>query len=405
MAVPVARPHGTGLRPGRHQGRQRGHACHLLSGAAKSHFVQMGVAAILQVPKEQVRVIWTTGPGSYGRDADDCAADAAVLAKAVGKPVRVQYMRDQGTGWDPKAPASIHTARAALDAAGNVIAYDYLSKGFSRVDVDTDGSQPRDTLAASIRAWRSSRATARLPAIPTASPTSAPRVGNDRAAARSCVAAAERARRDAVVAQHAEAGQRQVAQANEAKALAAAAAEKEAEETALAREAETRAVLDFVQSKVFVAARPLGYEGGLGHEVTLRRAIEQLCRPFNKSFTDRPLIEARLRMTLGTSFRYLGDAKIAADQFQAVLTLFKRHRGPDHFDTLRSMNNLAVSYSDLGRHADALKLWEETLASGKPNSAPTTPTRSGVWPTWPPATKNSAGTLTLSGSTKRRSRS
>ena len=118
------------------------------SGTQKSHFVQMGVAAILQVPKEQVRVIWTTGPGSYGRsDADDCAADAAVLAKAVGKPVRVQYMRDQGTGWDPKAPASIHTARAALDAAGNVIAYDYLSKGFSRVDVDTNGGQPRDTLA------------------------------------------------------------------------------------------------------------------------------------------------------------------------------------------------------------------------------------------------------------------
>src|SRR5262249_54206003 len=109
---------------------------------------QMGVAAILGIPKEKVRVIWTTGPGSYGRsDADDCAADAAVLAKAVGKPVRVQYMRDQGTGWDPKAPASIHKVGAALDASGTVIAYDYLSKGFSRIDVDTNGSQPKDTLA------------------------------------------------------------------------------------------------------------------------------------------------------------------------------------------------------------------------------------------------------------------
>ena len=56
-----------------------------------------------------MHVIWTPGPGSYGRnDADDAAMDAAVLAKAVGKPVRVQYMRDQGTGWDPKGPASIH---------------------------------------------------------------------------------------------------------------------------------------------------------------------------------------------------------------------------------------------------------------------------------------------------------
>ena len=77
------------------------------------------------------------GPGSYGRnDADDAAMDAAVLAKAVGKPVRLQYMRDQGTGWDPKGPASIHKARAALDASGKVTAYEFSSKGFSRVDVE-----------------------------------------------------------------------------------------------------------------------------------------------------------------------------------------------------------------------------------------------------------------------------
>ena len=118
------------------------------SGTQKSHFVRAGVAAMLGMPEDKVRTIWTTGPGSYGRnDADDCAADAAVLAKAVGRPVRLQYMRDQGTGWDPKAPASIHRARAALDAAGNVVAYDFLSKGFSRVDVNTNGSKPWDTLA------------------------------------------------------------------------------------------------------------------------------------------------------------------------------------------------------------------------------------------------------------------
>jgi CO/xanthine dehydrogenase Mo-binding subunit len=118
------------------------------TGTQKAHFVQTGLAAILQMPQDNVRVIWTTGPGSYGRsDADDCAMDAAVLAKAVGKPVRLQYMRNQGTGWDPKAPASIHHARVAVDASGVVIAYDFLSKGFSRVDVDTNGSKPKDTLA------------------------------------------------------------------------------------------------------------------------------------------------------------------------------------------------------------------------------------------------------------------
>src|SRR6185312_1927489 len=118
------------------------------SGTQKSHFVRAGVAAILGMPEDKVRTIWTTGPGSYGRnDADDCAADAAVLAKAVGRPVRLQYMRDQGTGWDPKAPASIHKARAAVDAAGNVVAYDFLSKGFSRLDVLMNESKAADTLA------------------------------------------------------------------------------------------------------------------------------------------------------------------------------------------------------------------------------------------------------------------
>ncbi|MGO8908369.1 MAG: molybdopterin cofactor-binding domain-containing protein [Bradyrhizobium sp.] len=118
------------------------------SGTQKSHFVQNGLAATLQVPHDKVRVIFKPGPGSYGRnDADDCAMDAGVLAKAVGRPVRLQYMRDQGTGWDPKGPASTHHARAGLNAAGEVIAYEFTSKAFSRVDVDTNGGKPPDTLA------------------------------------------------------------------------------------------------------------------------------------------------------------------------------------------------------------------------------------------------------------------
>jgi nicotinate dehydrogenase subunit B len=122
------------------------------SGTQKSHFVQQGLASTLGVPLESVHVIWKTGPGSYGRnDADDCAMDAAVLAKAVGKPVRLQYMRDQGTGWDPKGPASVHKVRAAIDASGKVTAYEFMSKAFSRVDVDTNGSKPFDTLAGQTR--------------------------------------------------------------------------------------------------------------------------------------------------------------------------------------------------------------------------------------------------------------
>jgi eukaryotic-like serine/threonine-protein kinase len=171
----------------------------------------------------------------------------------------------------------------------------------------------------------------------------------------------------------AEAEQRQLAQVSEQKALAAADAERQAKETAQAREEETRAVLDFVENKVFAAARPEGQEGGLGRNVMLRRAVEAALPFVDKSFTNQPLIEARLRMTLGNSFRCLGEAKIAADQFQAARAILTKHGGPEHPDTLKSMNNLANSYEALGRHADALKLREETLALQKAKLGPDDP--------------------------------
>src|SRR5205823_11043478 len=115
------------------------------------HFVQSGIAGTLGIPSENVHVIWVVGPGSYGRsDADDAATDAAVLANAIGKPVRVQYTRAQATGWDPKGPASIHRARAAIDIKGQVFAYEFTSKGFSRLDVFSREGKPPDTLAGQL---------------------------------------------------------------------------------------------------------------------------------------------------------------------------------------------------------------------------------------------------------------
>jgi len=81
------------------------------TGSQKPHFARDGVA---RLPQDTVHVIWVPGPGSYGRDdAGDAGVDAAVRSKAVGRPVRVQKMRYEGHGWDPKGPASIHRARAA----------------------------------------------------------------------------------------------------------------------------------------------------------------------------------------------------------------------------------------------------------------------------------------------------
>jgi nicotinate dehydrogenase subunit B len=121
------------------------------TGSQKPHRVRNGVASVLGIPADKIRSIWVRGPGSYGRnDAGDAAADCAYIAKTLGKPVRLQYTRQQGTGWDPKGPASIHKARAAVDANGQVTAYDFLSKGFSRLDVDSGESNAAATLAGQL---------------------------------------------------------------------------------------------------------------------------------------------------------------------------------------------------------------------------------------------------------------
>jgi nicotinate dehydrogenase subunit B len=123
----------------------------LWTGSSKSHYARDGVAAILGLSPDKVHGIWKPGPGAYGRnDAGDAAMDAAVLAKAVGRPVRLQYMRDQGTGWDPKSPAYVQRARAAIDASGNVVALEFTSKAFSQLEVWSNESEPHDTLAGQL---------------------------------------------------------------------------------------------------------------------------------------------------------------------------------------------------------------------------------------------------------------
>jgi CO/xanthine dehydrogenase Mo-binding subunit len=121
------------------------------SGTQKPHYASQGVAKMLGIPADKVKCVAMTGPGSYGRnDAGDATMDAAVLSKAVGKPVRVQGMRYEGHGWDPKAPASVHVARAAVDKDGKVTAWQFESKAFSKRDLFTNEGDPAHTLAGQL---------------------------------------------------------------------------------------------------------------------------------------------------------------------------------------------------------------------------------------------------------------
>ncbi|MEA2961617.1 MAG: nicotinate dehydrogenase subunit, partial [Alphaproteobacteria bacterium] len=121
------------------------------TGSQKPHHCRDGVALLLGVPVEKVKAISMVGPGSYGRnDAGDSVMDAVVLSRAFGKPVRVQGMRYEGIRWDPKAPASIHKSRAALDKDGKVIAWHFESKAFSRQEFFRDEGAPERTLAGQL---------------------------------------------------------------------------------------------------------------------------------------------------------------------------------------------------------------------------------------------------------------
>ena len=81
----------------------------------------------LKMPARDMRCIHVEGSGCYGHNgADDVALDAALLARAVpGKPVRLQWMRDDEFAWEPYGAAMAMQAKASLDAEGNIVDWHY----------------------------------------------------------------------------------------------------------------------------------------------------------------------------------------------------------------------------------------------------------------------------------------
>jgi nicotinate dehydrogenase subunit B len=89
--------------------------------------LRKAIAEMLGMPLERVRCVHVEGAGCYGHNgADDAAADAALLARALPeRPVRVQWMREQEHVWEPYGPAMVSDAKAALDAGGNIVGWEY----------------------------------------------------------------------------------------------------------------------------------------------------------------------------------------------------------------------------------------------------------------------------------------
>jgi nicotinate dehydrogenase subunit B len=84
------------------------------------------LSRLLGMPVDKVRVQYYEGSGTYGHSCyDDAAQAAAILSKEAGKPVRLQFMRWDEHGWDNYGPAHVGEVRAAADAQGKMVAYEY----------------------------------------------------------------------------------------------------------------------------------------------------------------------------------------------------------------------------------------------------------------------------------------
>jgi eukaryotic-like serine/threonine-protein kinase len=176
----------------------------------------------------------------------------------------------------------------------------------------------------------------------------------------------------AVRARHAEVQAKQSAakaQEEEQKARAAAAAEatqrqraEENERQAKASEEEAKAVLTFFDEKVLAAGGPeRRAEGGLGKDLTIRRAIDAASMEIATTFQDRPLVEASIRNVLGRTYFNLGEYSLATQQLERALALRQAKLDPDHPDRLMSMFNLGEVYLNTKRREQARPLAEETL--------------------------------------------
>lgn len=96
------------------------------AGTQNPHVLRVDLARLMGMADVDIDLIRMEAAGCYGRNgADDVAADAALLSRAVGAPVRVQLTREQEHLWEPKGTAQLMQVRGGLNADGSVAAYDF----------------------------------------------------------------------------------------------------------------------------------------------------------------------------------------------------------------------------------------------------------------------------------------
>src|SRR4030088_489971 len=104
-------------------------AIRVWSGTQNPHLLRVDLALLIERPEAEIDVIRMEAAGCYGRNcADDVSADALLLSRAVGRPVRVQLTRDQEHAWEPKGAGQLMDVKGGLNADGGVAASDFATR-------------------------------------------------------------------------------------------------------------------------------------------------------------------------------------------------------------------------------------------------------------------------------------
>ena len=99
------------------------------SGTQNPHHLRTELARLIHRREAEIEVIRMEAAGCYGRNcADDVSADAVLLSRAVGRPVRVQLTREQEHAWEPKGAAQLMDVNGGLNADGSVAGYDFATR-------------------------------------------------------------------------------------------------------------------------------------------------------------------------------------------------------------------------------------------------------------------------------------
>jgi serine/threonine protein kinase/tetratricopeptide (TPR) repeat protein len=147
-------------------------------------------------------------------------------------------------------------------------------------------------------------------------------------------------------------------------------AQKERAEEA---ERQAQAISNFLQQDLLLQIdfhQPTGGRLMADPNLTVKEALHRAAARVRERFHDRPVVEAAIRQTIGRVYRSVGENRLAVVHLERAVELRQTHLGPDHPDTLDSLETLATVYQFAGRLPDAIRLFELVLARRRATLGP-----------------------------------